>query len=88
MSRSPFFELARVLVRFHHIASIIVNADHSIIQRSGGIRCNEGFMRPVTGTLVRGTREMSLTLVPRRQSMVVLPVTQLRGFVATDDPVS
>jgi hypothetical protein len=29
-SRSPFFELARVLVRFNHIASRIVNADHGI----------------------------------------------------------
>jgi hypothetical protein len=27
---SPRFELARVLVRFNHIASVIVNADHTI----------------------------------------------------------
>jgi hypothetical protein len=26
---SPLFELARVLVRFNHIANVIVNADHS-----------------------------------------------------------
>jgi hypothetical protein len=25
----PIFELARVLVRFDHVASFIVNADHS-----------------------------------------------------------
>ena len=28
---SPLFELARVLMRFDHVASIIVNADHSIM---------------------------------------------------------
>jgi hypothetical protein len=28
---SPFFELARVLVHFDHIASIIVSANHSIM---------------------------------------------------------
>jgi len=27
----PFFELALVLVRFDHVASRIVNADHSIM---------------------------------------------------------
>ena len=27
--RSPFFEFARVLVRFNHVASFIVNANHS-----------------------------------------------------------
>jgi hypothetical protein len=29
--RSPLFELARVLVSFDHIASIIVNANHGIM---------------------------------------------------------
>jgi hypothetical protein len=28
---SPLFELARVLVRFDHVASIIVNANHGIM---------------------------------------------------------
>jgi hypothetical protein len=28
---SPLFELARVLVRFNHIASVIVNANHGIM---------------------------------------------------------
>jgi hypothetical protein len=28
--RSPFFEIALVLVRFNHVASLIVNANHSI----------------------------------------------------------
>jgi len=28
-SRSPFFEIARVLVRFDHVASRIVNANHN-----------------------------------------------------------
>jgi hypothetical protein len=27
----PLFEVARVLVRFHHVARFIVNADHSIM---------------------------------------------------------
>ncbi len=27
----PVFELARVLVHFNHIASVIVNANHSIV---------------------------------------------------------
>jgi hypothetical protein len=30
-SRLPLFELARMLVRFDHIACSIVNADHSIM---------------------------------------------------------
>jgi len=30
-SDSPLFELARLLMRFDHIASVIVNADHSIM---------------------------------------------------------
>jgi hypothetical protein len=30
---SPLFEIARVLVRFDHVASAIVNADHSISER-------------------------------------------------------
>jgi hypothetical protein len=29
--RSPLFELARVLMRLDHVASFIVNADHSIV---------------------------------------------------------
>jgi len=29
--RSPLFEIARVLVRFNHIARIIVNPNHSIV---------------------------------------------------------
>jgi hypothetical protein len=29
--RSPFFEIAPVLVRFDHIASVIVNANHGIM---------------------------------------------------------
>jgi len=29
--KSPLFELARVLVRLDHVASRIVNADHSIM---------------------------------------------------------
>jgi hypothetical protein len=29
-ANSPLFELARVLVRFDHVASRIVNANHSI----------------------------------------------------------
>jgi len=28
---SPLFEIARVLVRFDHVTSFIVNADHSIM---------------------------------------------------------
>ena len=28
---SPFFEIARVLVRLDHVASFIVNANHSIV---------------------------------------------------------
>jgi hypothetical protein len=30
-NRSPLFEVARVLVRLDHIASVIVNANHSIM---------------------------------------------------------
>jgi len=30
-ARSPTFELALVLVRFDHIASVILNADHGIM---------------------------------------------------------
>jgi hypothetical protein len=30
-SALPIFELARVLVRFDHIAGLIVNADHGIV---------------------------------------------------------
>jgi hypothetical protein len=30
-SASPLFEIALVFVRFDHVASIIVNADHSIM---------------------------------------------------------
>jgi len=29
--RSPFFEIALVLVRLDHVASIIVNANHSMM---------------------------------------------------------
>jgi len=29
--RSPLFEIALVLVRFDHVASVIVNANHSIV---------------------------------------------------------
>jgi hypothetical protein len=29
--RSPLFELARVFVRFDHVASVIINADHRIM---------------------------------------------------------
>jgi hypothetical protein len=29
--RSPLFEIASVLVRFYHVASVIVNANHSIM---------------------------------------------------------
>jgi hypothetical protein len=28
---SPLFEIARVLVRFDHVASFVVNANHSIM---------------------------------------------------------
>jgi hypothetical protein len=28
---SPFFEIARVFMRFDHVASLIVNANHSIM---------------------------------------------------------
>jgi hypothetical protein len=28
---SPLFELARVLVRFNHVATFIVNANHSVM---------------------------------------------------------
>jgi hypothetical protein len=28
---SPLFEIAFVLVRFHHVASVIVNANHSVM---------------------------------------------------------
>jgi hypothetical protein len=28
---SPFFEIALVLVRFDQVASVIINADHSIM---------------------------------------------------------
>jgi hypothetical protein len=31
LPRSPLFEIAHVLVRFDHVASFIVNADHNII---------------------------------------------------------
>ena len=31
VSPSPLFEIARVLVRFNHVASRIVNANHSIM---------------------------------------------------------
>jgi hypothetical protein len=34
MARLPLFEIARVLVRFDHVASFIVNADHRIIDPS------------------------------------------------------
>jgi hypothetical protein len=30
-NRLPLFEIARVLVRFNHIASFIVNANHGIM---------------------------------------------------------
>jgi hypothetical protein len=30
-STSPLFEISRVLVRFEHIARIIIHADHSIM---------------------------------------------------------
>ena len=30
-NRSPLFEIARVLVRFDHVASVIVNAHHGIM---------------------------------------------------------
>jgi len=32
VSPSPLFELARVLVRFNHVASLVVNAHHSIMR--------------------------------------------------------
>jgi hypothetical protein len=32
-ANSPFFEIARVLVRFDHIASRIVNANHASCER-------------------------------------------------------
>jgi hypothetical protein len=28
----PLFELARVLVRFDHVARVIINADHSVMR--------------------------------------------------------
>jgi hypothetical protein len=28
---SPFFEIARVLMRFNHVASFIVNANHGVV---------------------------------------------------------
>jgi hypothetical protein len=31
VQKSPRFEIARVLVRFDHIARIIVNANHSVM---------------------------------------------------------
>jgi len=31
-SRLPFFEIDSVLVRFDHVASRIVNADHGIVE--------------------------------------------------------
>jgi hypothetical protein len=35
---SPLFEIARVLVRFDHIARVIVNADHSITRPTVKLR--------------------------------------------------
>jgi hypothetical protein len=32
--RPPLFEIARVLVRFYHVASVIVNANHGIVPES------------------------------------------------------
>jgi len=31
MIASPLFEIARVLVRFNHIANVIVNVNHDIV---------------------------------------------------------
>jgi hypothetical protein len=31
LQRSPLFEIALVLVRLDHVASVIVNADHGIM---------------------------------------------------------
>jgi hypothetical protein len=31
VTTSPLFEIALVLVRFDHVASVIINANHSIV---------------------------------------------------------
>jgi len=37
-ARSPLFEIARVLVRLDHVASIIVNANHSVMGAAAVLR--------------------------------------------------
>ena len=39
---SRFFEIARVLVRLDHVASVIINADHSIMRAAAVHRVADG----------------------------------------------
>jgi hypothetical protein len=41
MTASRFFEIAVVLVRFNHLASIIINADHSITRAAAMLRVSD-----------------------------------------------
>ena len=38
MPRLPLFEIARVFVRYYHVASFIVNANHSIMRAAAKLR--------------------------------------------------
>ena len=41
----PLPEIARVLVRFNHVASLIVNANHSIMRPAAKLRVIDGIIR-------------------------------------------
>jgi hypothetical protein len=52
---SPLFELFRVLVRFNHVASIIVNTNHCIVSEIGEVFSER--LRRVTGKHTRRWRK-------------------------------
>jgi hypothetical protein len=38
---SPLFEIARFLVRFNHVASLIVNANHGVMRSTAKLRVTD-----------------------------------------------
>jgi hypothetical protein len=57
LTRSRLFEIALVLVRFDHIASIIINANHSIVCAAEMFRYRRVFARSVAHHAPKHRRE-------------------------------
>ena len=46
--RSPFFELARILVCFDHVARLIVNANHCIMRAAVGFCVSDCILKKIS----------------------------------------